>query len=102
MNEILLRNPTPVLVYHGQYKVGLKSEPHLHNIILRHRADDPGFIWIPREVRDLGRVSSMDEEEFRWSVLRVLRTLFLPNLREVPDMEPSVSSRGSQDRLIVR
>lgn len=35
--------------------------PDLHDVVLRHRADDPGLVGVPREVRDLGCVSSMDE-----------------------------------------
>ena len=35
--------------------------PNLHNVVLRHRADDPGLVGVPREVRDLGCVASVDE-----------------------------------------
>lgn len=35
--------------------------PHLHNVVLRHRTGDPGFIGVPGKVRDLGCVASVDK-----------------------------------------
>lgn len=35
--------------------------PDLHNVVFRHRADDPGLVGVPGEVRDLGCVASMDK-----------------------------------------
>lgn len=35
--------------------------PNLHDVVLGDWADDPGFIGIPGEVRDLGCVATMDE-----------------------------------------
>lgn len=35
--------------------------PDLHDVVLRHGADDPGFIGVPGEVRDLGCVAPVDE-----------------------------------------
>lgn len=39
--------------------------PDLHNIVLRHRADDPGLVGVPGEVRDLGCVASMYELQLK-------------------------------------
>lgn len=33
----------------------------MHNVVFRHRTDDPGLIGVPGEVRDLGCVTSMDK-----------------------------------------
>jgi hypothetical protein len=35
--------------------------PYLHDVIFRHRANDPRFIGIPAEVRNLGSVPSMNK-----------------------------------------
>lgn len=35
--------------------------PDLHNVVFRHRADDPGLVGVPGEVWDLGCVASMDK-----------------------------------------
>lgn len=35
--------------------------PDLHNVVFRHRADDPGLVGVPGEVRDFGCVASMDK-----------------------------------------
>lgn len=35
--------------------------PDLHDVVFRHRADDPGLIRVPGEVRDLSCMASMDE-----------------------------------------
>ena len=35
--------------------------PDLQNVVLRDTADDPWLIGVPREVRYLGRVSTMNE-----------------------------------------
>merc|ERR1719259_1287673 len=76
--------------------------PHLHNVVLGDGANDPWFVGIPRKVADLGSVSAMNEEKLWWTVLRILRTLFLANLAEVPDMEPSIGARGGEDGLVMR
>lgn len=39
--------------------------PDLHNVVFRHRADDPGLVGVPGEVGDLGCVASMDKLEDR-------------------------------------
>ena len=43
----------------------------------------------------------MDEEELRGAVLRVLRALLLPDLGEIPDVEPPVGARAGQDGLVM-
>lgn len=45
----------------------LSHLPHLHNVVLRHRTDDPGFIGVPGKVRDLGCVASVDKQKLRWA-----------------------------------
>jgi hypothetical protein len=35
--------------------------PHLHDVVLGHRADHPGLVGVPREVGDLGGVASVNE-----------------------------------------
>lgn len=35
--------------------------PHLHDVVLWYRADDPRLVGVPREVWDLSRVSAVDE-----------------------------------------
>jgi len=76
--------------------------PDLHDIVFGHTADDPGVVRVPAEVRDLGSVTSVDEEKFWRSVLSVLGALLFSNLRKIPDVEPSVGARAGQDRLIMR
>ena len=39
--------------------------PDLHDVVFGHRTDDPWLIGVPGEVRDLGRVTSMDELDER-------------------------------------
>lgn len=41
--------------------VGTHHLPNLHDVVLRHGADDPGLTGVPGEVGDLGCVASMDE-----------------------------------------
>ena len=35
--------------------------PDLHDVVLGDRADYPGFIGVPREIRDLCRVTAVNE-----------------------------------------
>lgn len=35
--------------------------PYLHNVVLWHRTDYPGFIWVPGEIRDLSCMPTMNE-----------------------------------------
>jgi len=35
--------------------------PDLHDVVLGHRADDPGLVGVPGEVGDLGCVAAVDE-----------------------------------------
>ena len=76
--------------------------PDLHDVVLRDAADDPGVVGVPAEVRDLSRVTSVDEEKFGRAVLSILRALLLPDLGEIPDVEPPVSARAGQDGLVMR
>lgn len=46
--------------------------PHLHDVILRNRTDNPRLILVPREVRDFGGVASVDELENKITHLRSL------------------------------
>ena len=46
-------------------------------------------------------MTSVDEEKFRRTVLRVLSALLLPDLGEIPDMEPPVGTRAGQDGLVM-
>ena len=39
--------------------------PDLHDVVFRHRTDDPWLIGVPGEVRDLGCVTSMNELDER-------------------------------------
>jgi hypothetical protein len=39
--------------------------PDLHDVVFRHRADDPWLIGVPGKVRDLGCVTSVDELDER-------------------------------------
>merc|ERR1712012_1369072 len=75
--------------------------PHLHYIVLGDRADDPGFSWVPREVRDLGGVTAVDEEQLGRSVFCVLSVLLLPNLGKVPHVQAAICPGARQDGLIV-
>ena len=43
----------------------------------------------------------MDEEELGRSVLGILGVLLLPNLGEVPHVQPAVRAGAGQDRLVV-
>ena len=82
-------------------KIGLFKKAHLHDVVLRDGADDPSFSWVPREVRNLCSVPAMDEEQLRRSVLCILSILLLPNLGQVPDVQPAVRAGARQDGLIV-
>lgn len=46
--------------------------PNLHNVVFGHRADDPGLVGVPREVRDLGCVSSMNKLDRRKATIFVI------------------------------
>ena len=46
-------------------------------------------------------MTSVDEEELRGAVLRVLRALLLPDLGEVPDVQPAVSAGAGEDSLVM-
>lgn len=76
--------------------------PHLHDVVFRHRADDPGLVGIPREVGDLCCVSAVDEQELWWAVFGIFRSLFFSDLRQVPDVEAAVGSAAGQDGLVMR
>ena len=43
----------------------------------------------------------MDEKELRRSVLGILSILLLPDLGQVPDVQPAVSAGASQDSLVM-
>lgn len=80
----------------------LSHLPHLHDIVLRHWADDPSFVGIPREVWDLGGVSSMNEEQLRWAIFGVFWCLFFSNLRQVPNVQATIGPAAGQDGLVMR
>merc|ERR1711973_1063365 len=80
----------------------LSHLPNLHDVVLGHRADNPGIIGVPGKIGDLGRVASVDEEELRRTIFGVLGTLLLTNLGEIPDMKSAVSPRAGQDSLVMR
>ena len=46
-------------------------------------------------------MTSVNEEELRGAVLRVLRALLLPDLGEVPDVQPAVSAGAGEDGLVM-
>ena len=46
-------------------------------------------------------MASVDEEELRGAVLRVLRALLLPDLGEVPDVQPAVCAGAGEDGLVM-
>ena len=76
--------------------------PDLHDVVLAHRADDPGLVGVPGEVGDLGRVAAVDEEELGGAVLHVVGRLLLADLGEIPDVEAAVGAARRQDGLVVR
>lgn len=49
------------MLYYILYSPEAYHLPDLHDVVLGHGADDPGLVWIPREVRDLGRVTAVDK-----------------------------------------
>ena len=66
-----------------QIKIAFLSKPattNLHDIVLRHAADDPGVVGVPGEVGYLGGVTAVDEEQLGRAVLGVLRALLLADL----------------------
>ena len=79
----------------------IRHLPHLQDIIVRHRRQRPvpllltllllSHVRIPRQIVHLRRVSSMDEQELRRSVLRLLRRLLLPDLLSSPRSSPTRS-----------
>ena len=76
--------------------------PDLHDVVLRDAADNPVVIRVPTAVRNLGSVTSMDEEELRRSVFSILRTLLLSNLGQIPDMQSAISARTCQYCFVIR
>lgn len=45
--------------------------PDLHDVVLRDGADDPGFIGVPRKVRNLGRMTSVNELKSRQNIKKL-------------------------------
>mmetsp|Transcript_43677 Transcript_43677/g.91142 ORF Transcript_43677/g.91142 Transcript_43677/m.91142 type:complete len:287 (-) Transcript_43677:551-1411(-) len=80
----------------------LGNLPHLEHVILRNTRHHPLVVRVPAEVGDLGRVATVDEEQLRRAVLRVLGALLLANLGEVPDVESAVKAGRREDRLVMR
>jgi len=64
--------------------------PYLQYVVLGDASNDPMIIEIPTEVRNLGCVSSVDEEQLGRSVFCILWLLFVPNATHVPDVQASV------------
>lgn len=48
--------------------------PDLHNVVFRHRTDDPGLVGVPGEVWDLGCVASMDKLDTGNIVISIILT----------------------------
>ena len=46
-------------------------------------------------------MTSVDEEKFGRAVFSVLRALLLPDLGEIPDVEPPVGARAGEDGLVM-
>ena len=46
-------------------------ESYLHNIILAHRTHHPGLVRIPREVRDLRGVTTMDKLQNKRTIVTI-------------------------------
>ena len=76
--------------------------PYLHDIVLTHRANHPWIIGIPRKVRNLSGVATMNEEKLRRTIFSILGALLFTYLWEIPNMESSVGSAWRQNCLIVR
>ena len=52
-------------------------ESYLHNIILAHRTHHPGLVRIPREVRDLRGVTTMDKLQNKRTIVTICYHLLL-------------------------
>lgn len=78
----------------------LKSSD-LHDVVFWNRADNPRVVRVPREVRNLGGVTSVDEQKLWRSVFGVLSSLLFANLGQVPNVETTVSSGRGQDGLVM-
>lgn len=81
----------------------IRHLPHLQDIIVRHRRQRPVplrltlpsllHVRIPRQIVHLRRMSSMNEQQLRRSVLRFLRRLLLSDLLSTP-LSPPTRSRS--------
>ena len=102
-SDISKRNETLfVVTFRLVFVVDVVSHlPDLHHVVRSNAADHPGLVLVPAEVRDLGSVTSVDEEKFWRSLCSLLSTLLLSNLVEIPDVKPPVSPRAGQDSLVV-
>lgn len=82
--------------------LGSHHLPNLHDVVLGHWADDPGFVGVPWEVGDLSCVTAVNEQQFRWTILSILWRLLLSDFTEVPHVESPVCATGGQDGFIMR
>ena len=79
----------------------LSHLPDLQTVVRINAGDDPGLVLVPAEVRDLGSVTSVDEEKLWGSLSSLSSSLLLPNLGDIPDVKPPVSPSTGQDGLAV-
>mmetsp|Transcript_12735 Transcript_12735/g.32286 ORF Transcript_12735/g.32286 Transcript_12735/m.32286 type:complete len:201 (+) Transcript_12735:121-723(+) len=93
----LLLLPVSVLVPNR-----LRHLPDLQDVVLGHSRDHPIVVGVPGEVRNLGRVARVDEEEFGRTIGRILCGLLLPNARQVPHHCAAIGGCGGEDALVER
>ena len=63
---------------------------YLHNVVLGNGANDPRVVRVPGEVRNLGRVTSVNKEKLWGAILGILSALFLANFGQVPNVKAPV------------
>ena len=72
----------------GAILVAIVRHVYLHDVVFGDRANDPGFVGIPREVTDFGRVTAVNEEELGRAVFRILKEMKqCPKGKEVMKMD---------------
>lgn len=79
----------------------LSRLPDHDDVVLCRARHRPLHVWAPRDIPGLAGVTSVDKQQLGRSVVRVVGRLLLPNLGDVPDVDPSVRRGGREDGLRV-
>ena len=67
--------------------------PDLENVVFGARGHHKPLIQVPRDVLDLGRVASVNENKLGWTITFLLLGLLCATFSQVPNHDPPIGAR---------